>query len=385
MEMPAALATISFCAAFLLVAGLNWLALIPWRRSAGKHWTERARRLYPVRNSARLNAWLVPANLGLLSHLLFPETNFLFAAIPGFAGGLLGGFYTDREIFSGLEFKHWLHLISVSWFLFFGQWAVLIFTAVVMPRNFGIATWSIAGAVLALLMGLQFGLGLRLLRWLRLLRPAPERLQFLVADTSRKMNVPVRSTWTMTTFVSNAGAVPLTHQLIFTEKLLATLSDEEVQAVCAHELGHLIEPRKVLLVRVMGSIAFYPLIFARPFWSLGDFGPATYSLLVIGVLLLRWLSLFVARRMETRADKVAVESQTDSAVYARALERIYETNHTPAVLRQTYKKIHPDLYDRMLAAGIAPDFPKPNPPHSQSWPSIVMLIMFIVIAVCWVM
>jgi Zn-dependent protease with chaperone function len=39
----------SFAGAFVLSSALNWLALIPWRRSGGAHWTERARRLYPTR------------------------------------------------------------------------------------------------------------------------------------------------------------------------------------------------------------------------------------------------------------------------------------------------------------------------------------------------
>ena len=33
----------SFCIAYLPQWGLNWFWIIPWRRSAGKHWTERAR------------------------------------------------------------------------------------------------------------------------------------------------------------------------------------------------------------------------------------------------------------------------------------------------------------------------------------------------------
>ncbi|MHB9005628.1 MAG: hypothetical protein ACYDC1_01715, partial [Limisphaerales bacterium] len=53
----------------LLTAGLaatagalaNWLALIPWRRSVGAPWTERARLLWPARTGAGWN--LVAAGL----------------------------------------------------------------------------------------------------------------------------------------------------------------------------------------------------------------------------------------------------------------------------------------------------------------------------------
>src|SRR5207249_5386626 len=66
-------ATISGVQAVMLItAGLlsaalafitNWLALIPWRRAKGQHWSERARLYFPVRVAAAfsvlifLNPW----------------------------------------------------------------------------------------------------------------------------------------------------------------------------------------------------------------------------------------------------------------------------------------------------------------------------------------
>jgi hypothetical protein len=61
----------NFCAAFLMAWGLNWLALIPWRRAVNEHWTAQARRSYPVRVAAKLNVWLIPATLVLGQQLLF--------------------------------------------------------------------------------------------------------------------------------------------------------------------------------------------------------------------------------------------------------------------------------------------------------------------------
>jgi Zn-dependent protease with chaperone function len=247
-----------------------------------------------------------------------------------------------------------------------------------MPNNFGMVTWLIAISFFILWVALHFGLGFILLRWLRLLQPASEHLNALVAEVSQKMNVPVRATWILSTFIGNAAAFPQTRQLIFTDKLLATLSVEETKAVCAHELGHLSEPRKVLAVRTLASFSFYPLIFAKPLCSLGDNGVSVYDLLIIGFLIVLAIGRRVARRMEQRADKIAVETQIDGAVYARALARLYEMNHTPAVMPNA-NKVHPDLYDRMVAAGVTPDFPKAGRAKKQSWTSILMVLCLVAI------
>ena len=53
-------------------------------------------------------------------------------------------------------------------------------------------------------------------------------------------------------------------------------------------------------------------------------------------------------------------------MYARALARIYEDSLLPAVNSRKVES-HPDLYDRMEAAGITPDFLRPARPENMSW------------------
>jgi Zn-dependent protease with chaperone function len=363
----------SFGAAFLFAWGLNWLALIPWRRSADNHWTERARLLYPARKSARLNPFFIATNIALVTFVLATEFNFLFAAGPAFLGALLAGYPMSRELHPEIQFHSWLHLVASSVLLLFGFWAVLFFGVIAMPENFGPLTWAIAGVVLLVLIAFLFGLGVRLMRWLRLLKPAPEHLMALVEEISQKMKVPVRATWVLSTHLSNAVALPLTRQLIFTEKLLSTHPDAEIKAICAHELGHLNEPRKVIFVRALVALALFPLVFINPMNSLTGVDNG-FLLLLIPVLILFLVGMRVSRRMEKRADKIAIESEyINPEVYARALERIYQTNQMPAVMPRRSNKIHPDLYDRMLAAGVTPDFPKPAPAKGLSWSSCLVL------------
>ena len=89
------------------------------------------------------------------------------------------------------------------------------------------------------------------------------------------------------------------------------------------------------------------------------------------------LSQRMARRMEVRADSCAAENAADQATYARALERIYQINLIPAVMSGR-RRIHPHLYDRMLAVGVTPDYPRPMPPRrftAATWIQLALLFL----------
>jgi hypothetical protein len=90
-------------------------------------------------------------------------------------------------------------------------------------------------------------------------------------------------------------------------------------------------------------------------------------LLVLGVLL---LYLRLSRALERRADAIA---STVSAAYAGALERLCQVNLRPAVLRRA--GMHPHLYDRMVAAGATPSWPRPLPPRSLLLPWLALLLL----------
>jgi hypothetical protein len=91
--------------AALLAAGLtftmNWLALIPWRRTKSNHWSEQARNLYPVFAAARSNILLIPGIFTLTVLLLWPDSSllWLFTAIISFLGTYAGTLPLDHEVF----------------------------------------------------------------------------------------------------------------------------------------------------------------------------------------------------------------------------------------------------------------------------------------------
>lgn len=360
-----------FAVAALATGGLNWLALIPWRRAAGEHWTERARRLHPVRVSAVLNQWLVPANCVLAQRLLVPEaqTPWLVAALFGWAGAVVGSYPFDREIFPGMAWRGWLQYIAAVWLLRLGVWGIFIAGALLMPAEFGWPMVALTGVVLFLCFLAQYGMFVRLARGLRLFKPPTERLRRIVSETARRMNVPVRTVWEVTGPYSYAGALPTTRELIFSTRLLERHADDEVAAICAHELGHLSESRLTLVGRLVGSLWLFPLLFLGPATS--AFGLRGLALLVAPAALLLVFARRLARRMEQRADTVAVEHQSEAGTYARALERLYQANQMPAVMANN-RLPHPHLYDRLLAAGLTPEYPRPKPPAKSAWHGVLM-------------
>src|SRR5687767_8955848 len=108
---------ISFVAPLLLVAALDFIASLRWRRSAHLHWTERARHLFPARRTTPVNFILLT-----LCAVLFGKhfstahspTLVLFA-LAAFTGGILGAFPLERRIFPELTPRDWVALSLQGW------------------------------------------------------------------------------------------------------------------------------------------------------------------------------------------------------------------------------------------------------------------------------
>ncbi len=357
LQIPA-----NFICAACLAWLANWSGLIPWRNSVSAHWTERARLLWPVRFTAGLNVFLLPSILSLVQDLLFPGFPHWWIAnmLAAFLGAVLGCFPCDREIFPQVNFRNWLHQAVAGWGLRFGIWGLLIFAFVLMPENFGWKTLALAVGYLLVHFAIQWGLFLKYLRLVKFLTPAETRLQTIVNATAARMNVSVRATWQLDGLMAQAFALPTTNELAFSRRLLEISSDEEITAICAHELAHLKESRSVLAGRLLGSLAFFPLIFISP--SVHQFGMLGLLLPYAGLFAIAKFTRRLSQRMEKQADALALNEQTQDGVYARALEKLYRENLIPAV-NVNNKQTHPHLYNRMISAGITPDYPRPAKPR----------------------
>jgi Zn-dependent protease with chaperone function len=350
-----------FSAACVMAIAANLLGIIPWRRAAAAHWTERARLLYPVRVTAGVNIFLIPVIMSRFN--LAPELGrwWISDATASFLGAVLGCYYLDHEMFPQLNVTRWLRHVIVGWGIRFFGFLPAVAAGLLMPNDFNLTMLSITAAYLAVHFANQGGAFIRCLRLVKILKHPGDRLKAIVNNVAARADVPVRATWQLGDIMANALAFPITRELAFTDRLLEICNDEEVSAICAHEIAHIGEPNVVLAGRLIGSLYLLPLIFIAPLVHL--FNAVGPIFIFLGMTLIRRFSGWLSRRMEKRADRLASTGPINDGVYAGALEKIYRENQVPAVNAGRYRS-HPDLYDRMLGAGVKPDYPRPGRPKS---------------------
>ncbi|HWD92318.1 MAG TPA: M48 family metalloprotease [Verrucomicrobiae bacterium] len=374
----------AFLVGLAITLAVNGIGLSRWNATKNAHWTERARKLYPIRRSAALNLWLIPALCGVAEWAIFPagrDPAALFVVVSAsWLGARIATYPFDKRLFPQFSFRSWSQSVLAGWILRFGMLAPLIAAAVIMPEEMDWSIVAIGAVVLGFQIALHYGLWMWMGAKLRLFELASESdpIATIVRRTSEQMNISYRRIWRLRSPVGYAAALPITRDLIFSEGLLCSHPEEEIAAICAHELAHLNEPPGIRRARLISGLGLFPMIFVRPMYHLFDF---------VGVALL-WLpsSLLtvyirrLGRRMEVRADSIAGKSESNSGVYAQALERLYQNNHVPAVMHGN-RQMHPHLYDRMLAAGITPSYERPKPPATVDWSSGLMIFLFVILFV----
>jgi Zn-dependent protease with chaperone function len=344
---------------------INWLALIPWRRAKDLHWTERARLCYPVRAAAASNLWVLPAVLTMTSILLWPNgaPHWMLMLLATAAGAVLGTFPMDHEIFSRVPRIDLLRQTAAHWLIRFTTWIIFLGAIALMPDGFNSWSFIIVAVVVALLIFWSHRGWILTGRRLGFFVPPPERLQKIVRDTAARMNIPVREFWVMRSSGSQAFALPAAQALLFTDRMLELLPDDEIATVCAHELAHLTEAKTEYYKRYIQWFAFLPWLFFKPVVHI--FGVFGYVILACFTTIVPRVYRDISRKLEERADRMAKAEERDSGTYARALARIYEDNLIPAVTAG--RGTHPHLYDRLVAAGLTPDFPRPEAAKSRTW------------------
>lgn len=382
--LAAALAVvpISFAIAWCLVGLGVAFAIRRMKRWNGLPWTERARRIYPARHAAKMNAMWASIAVGLIIigggvpplGAFRPAAPWAVAgAMAALCGGIEAAVRLERRVCRPVANQPRAGIALRGFFLMVTLLPMAV-TLALIPPQWG---WK-AAAVLALggaLVTFQnLGGWLSLIRRYGLAWPASERLAAVVAQAVDRTGVRPRRTLELASPHANALALPMTRTLVFTRPMLAHLDDEELLTVAVHELGHLAEPRLVLVVRVASSYVLVACVASIPLG--GTYGlPATLAPLAVffgGMYLLK----AVGRRMEERSDRMGRAHEGDlEGRYARALEKIYEANLVPAVLRGN--QVHPNLYDRMVATGVTPAYARPAPPprawFSQAIPYLLML------------
>ena len=218
-----------------------------------------------------------------------------------------------------------------------------------------ILLWVLGGLLLA---GWLRALSVPALRAFGAASAAPERVHAIVARACEKVGMRPPETIVLHMRMANAYAFPFAGALAFTDPILETLDDAGLEAITLHELGHLQEPPRIVAFRAMRVGLNYALALCGVLWR---FGPVPSLVLSLVVLVLALWSRRQLARLEVAADAVAHDHGEEGAL-ALALARVYERNLSPMVSARV--GTHPHLYDRLIAAGAAPAYPRPAPPEA---------------------
>jgi Zn-dependent protease with chaperone function len=369
----------SFAAATVVV---EWLGG-SWRRAERSHWTERARAAYaPGFGVLWLAAVLPPAtalvgDLGisaLTGQMHSQALPFWTVGCAAIAGVLLVRYRWLRGLW-GARVTAWTWFAGclVALMALAPHLAILVVLLFLMPQTADWRAAAILGAGILAVAAFACGAGVQILRWLVVVRRAPGPLEQMVTELAREMNVPGRVKVFLLEWPQvNAVAWGLYRAVGFSRPLLEIMNADELRAIAAHELAHLTESKQVRGVRIAQMFAYLPAV------PLIRYGGTAGTL--AGELLI--LAVFVSYKrfthsLEKRADHVEREAIANPAAYARSLIKLHEANLLPAVMPG--HQSHPHLYDRLLAGGVQPDFPRPLPPARGKMLLAVMVMMLMVL------
>lgn len=361
----------SLLVATVVVALTLMLELIAWWRAREAHWTERARQLMPARVAARQYEWAIPIGMALVGRLYWPDVSMAWALVGGYIGCIIGTIPLMRAIVPKLTLRQWTDFYAQHLTGRVIEWGALVAAIVCMPPELGVNAVAIMTAFVVVRVAPSFGVTLKILRLIGKLQPASPRIVKIVAACSTQTGVGVRATWEVRDTQANAMAIA-SKELIFTTRLLDVATDDELRALTWHELAHLAESKVMLWQRIAGDLAFVPLIFLRP--AITAFGPLGLVAIMAAVFFILVLRSRLSQALEKRADREATVPEEAPETYARALETLYRTNQMPVAMKGTGLLDHPDLYDRMVAAGVTPGYARPKSPRSISWLAMPVVV-----------
>jgi Zn-dependent protease with chaperone function len=240
------------------------------------------------------------------------------------------------------------------------------------PANWDARAWAML-AVGTIVIGVYMGWGWRrLMRWTGILRPAGDRFREIATRSAERAGIELRSIEQAAVPMVNAFAFVHDRGIGVTDAALAVLDDDELGAVCAHELAHLAEPGWVKAIRL--SYGFFWGLLVSSLCLLPpmveSLGPQAvlfiFSFGLAGLLVANGAFLRLTYRMEVRADAQAFRAEEAPGADGRALAKMYERNLVPVVMGAK-RRTHPELYDRLVAAGLNPDYPRPDAPPRGPW------------------
>lgn len=172
-------------------------------------------------------------------------------------------------------------------------------------------------------------LALRMYRAQPVTREQLPRVYAVVERLAARANIPMPQIYVIPTESPNAfatGRNPNHASVAVTHGILALLTDEELEGVLAHELGH-VRNRDILTSSIAATLAGAITILARmSFWFGGgrrrNGGIAALVMLLLAPIAATLIQLWVSRTREYEADASGAHLTGNPYALARALEKI---------------------------------------------------------------
>jgi Zn-dependent protease with chaperone function len=341
-HLPAGVSWINVPAVVIVAGALGWLVAAAAIRVGlggdapgnGAPWPRRARWVYPGRLGAKYALGAVPfagvvfsTSFGGPWAIVSGSALGLLATVAAMLGAVAAGDGLERRIGAPSGLLRRARDVASLALGFFPQVVLAglacIFANVVDgPARLACVAAGVLGVTVVTLRPLM------LIRLCGLLRPAPDGLRSVVEAMAARTRTPLGGgvhllDWSM----ANALAYQVPCAVVFTERSIEGLTDEDVAGICAHELAHLREPRWVVAVRTASFVVLaLPLLVAPigPAWMTAALTVASFG---SWLMVQRWM-----QRFETLADAAAGKDEPLAGAYGRALEKLHELNLVPVVM-----------------------------------------------------
>jgi hypothetical protein len=234
----------------------------------------------------------------------------------------------------------------------------MLFALVLLPPTVPtIATVLFLGAI-----GVGFatwGGGVLVARMLGLARPALPRATNAANWAGERVGVRSAAVYELVWMRVTVDSFVFSRFLIVSSAAAELLTDEELFALSVREMTFFQQPWLTGGLKVFYSSLIYFMLACVAIGTRVGGNAMLYGCIVGFVC--SYLTRPFTRRLQLKADQLAARSVIDPASALKALERQYELN-LKNVVAVTGGHREPHLYDRMVAAGIVPAYPRPLPP-----------------------
>ena len=187
----------------------------------------------------------------------------------------------------------------------------------------------------------------------------------------KKLNIEIEDIYeiNLSSKISSANAAVMgmgkTRKIVLSDNLVGRFSDEEIEAILCHEIGHHINNdiyKNLILSPIFIIVSTYLVYRLLPYIILLFESPGLNLIISIPIVLITWsliygiftpLQLFLSRKYEKNADQYAFEVIDDPIDLAKAFAKLADDSLSRLDYRwweKIFKASHPSIKSRIISA-----------------------------------